>query len=257
LSVPRAAQNQKTCQSEAKLVITNPGQRTIPLLHAVDYGFSLVDFSPDGRTLLLASDGGTEPPNEDYRDVSFAVIGLAVGDVQLVNAWDLFGWGKCEATVEPQGFTNDGHVLVLARPSVYQRANRQDCVSDWGLYATDLKSTPVRLPDDTKVPRFGRVVAEQVQACKTDPDIIGACFTVHGRLSAWNGSPTMRIWRAGTKRILGDHDDWPLPEELAKHMNWDVEAWGDFEVCPFTKERPGAMQMVCIESVSNVVYKKR
>ena len=67
----------------------------------------------------------------------------------------------------------------------------------------------------------------------------------------------MRIWRVGTNRILGDHDDWPLPETLARHMDWEVEAWGDFEVCPFAKEKPGFMQMVCVESATNVIYKKR
>jgi hypothetical protein len=115
----------------------------------------------------------------------------------------------------------------------------------------------MRLQDDTKVPRFGKALAEQVQACKTDPDIIGACFAVHGRLSAWNGGPSLRIWKVGTKRILGDHDDWPLPQNLAERMGWEGEAWGDFEVCPFTRERPGEMQMVCVESGKNIVYRER
>jgi hypothetical protein len=247
----------KVCHSKADLIITGRAQRTLPLPGAADHGFSIVDFSPDGNRLLLASEGGTEPPNEDYRNVSVAVVEPAMSGIHMVNAWDLFEWGKCEATVEPQGFTNDGQVLILARPSVFQRANRQDCVSDWGLYSTDLSGPPVRLPDDTKVPRFAKAIAEQAQACKTDPDIVDACFTVHGRLSAWNGSPTLRIWKVGTNRILGDHDDWPLPEELAEHGSWDIEAWGEFEVCPFTKERPGVMQMVCVESASHVVYKKR
>jgi hypothetical protein len=248
----------KVCHSKASLIITGRTPRTLSLPGAADHGFSIVDFSPDGQSVLLESDGGDLSPNWDVRYVSIAVIGLAKGNVDPVNAWDVFGWGDCYATVEPQGFTNDGKILLLARPTVvYSHRNDTNCVSDWGLYATDLSGPPVRLPDDTKIPRFAKAVAEQLQACKTDPDIVDACFTVHGRLSAWNGSPTMRIWRAGTKRILGDHDDWPLPEKLAEHMGWDVEAWGDFEVCPFTKERPGAMQMVCIESVSHVVYKKR
>jgi hypothetical protein len=40
-------------------------------------------------------------------------------------------------------------------------------------------------------------------------------------------------------------------------MSWDVEAWGDFEVCPFARERPGEMQMVCVESAKNVLFKNR
>jgi len=251
------AQN-KVCQSKADLIISGRVKRTLPLSGAADHGFSIVDFSPDGQSILLASQGGDFSPDLDFRDEAIAVIGLTGGEVRLINTWDLFQWGRCYATVEPQGFTNDGRLLILARPTVvYAHRNDANCVSDWGLYAMDLVGPPVRLPDNTKVPRFAKAIAEQVQACKTDPDIIGACFTVHGRLSAWNGTPTMRIWRVGTNRILGDHDDWPLPEGLAEHMSWDVEAWGDFEVCPFTKEQPGVMQMVCINSASHVSFVKR
>jgi hypothetical protein len=39
-------------------------------------------------------------------------------------------------------------------------------------------------------------------------------------------------------------------------MDFGVEATGDFEVCPFTEERAGEMQMVCVESAENVTYKK-
>ncbi len=247
----------RTCHRNADLIISHQGQKTLPLLNVAVSELSIIDFSPDGQRLLLESYGPSDATDENYRNELITVVGLAQDDVKWVNAWDLFHWGHCQATVEPQGFTNDGRVLILARPSNLNPPSGNDCVHDWGLYATDLKSPPVRLPDNTKVPRFGKVVAEQVQACKTDPDIVYACFTLHGRLSAWNGSPTFRIWKVGTNRILGDHDDWPLPEELAEHMNWDVEAWGDFKVCPFTKEQPGIMQMVCIESASQVLYKNR
>ena len=248
----------KTCQSTADLIITDPGKRTLALPGASDHSFSIADFSPDGHGLLLVSTGEEGPPDWDNRKVSVAVVNLTDRTVHFLNTWDTFKWGNCHATVEPQGFTSEGRVILLARPSVFASEKVQpNCVPDWGLYATDLKSPPVRLPDDAKVPRFGKVVADQVQACKSDPDIVGACFTVHGRLSAWNGGPSLRIWRVGTNRILGDHEDWPLPEELAEHMNWDVEVWGDFEVCPFTKERSGVMQMVCIESVSHILYKNR
>jgi len=31
---------------------------------------------------------------------------------------------------------------------------------------------------------------------------------------------------------------------------------GDFEVCPFTRERAGHMQMVCVESAKHLVIKR-
>lgn len=66
----------------------------------------------------------------------------------------------------------------------------------------------------------------------------------------------MRIWRLGTKRILGVHDD-IMPESLSSKLNWDVDAYGDYEVCPFTREQAGEMRMVCIEAAEHVVIKKR
>ena len=246
----------KTCSKRAELVIKGPAERTVVLAGAGEHDFSIVDFTPDGRQMLLEEQGEEVPPKWDERSVSVAVVDLAGGSISWVNAWDLFGWKQRYATVEAQGFTNGGKVIVRARPSVFASARVQpNCVSDWGLYETDLRSTPVRLPDSTKVSRFGRELSGPVQPCKSDPDIVDACFTVRGRASVWNGSPSLRIWRVGTKRILGDHEDWALPEDLAAHMDWGVEAWGDFEVCPFAHEKPGEMQMVCIESAKNVVYR--
>jgi hypothetical protein len=184
-------------------------------------------------------------------------MSLADGDMQWHNAWDLFGWNDCDAMVEPQGFLPDGRVVIRARKSVRHGDTHANCVNDIGLYALDLTGSPVvRLPDSTKVARYGKRERPGFQACKSDPDIVGACFTVHGRLSAWNGTPTMRIWRIGTTRILGVHND-IMPESLTAKMDWDTEAYGDYDVCPFTPEKQGEMQMVCIEGAENVTVKKR
>jgi hypothetical protein len=71
----------------------------------------------------------------------------------------------------------------------------------------------------------------------------------------------MRIWRVGTDRILGvvPAEDEIIPKGLRKALDeggqWP-EVFGDFEVCPFTKEKPGEMQMVCVESASRLVIEK-
>jgi hypothetical protein len=248
----------KSCQSNTRLFFAGPHRHSLPLASSQMPSYSIADFSPDGSRLLLeAGQPLTGPPYENYRNVSVAVVSLSDHEIHWVNVWDLFHWGHCEATVEAQGFTAEGQVLLRVRPSNLNPPAKNDCVHRAALYATNLQSAPAEQPSGVKVARFGREVTPQLQACKSDPDIVDACFTVHGRMSAWNGSPTLRIWRAGTNRILGDHDDWPLPEALARQMDWEVEAWGDFEVCPFTKEKPGVMQMVCVESATNVTYKKR
>jgi hypothetical protein len=247
----------KPCTYSAEIVYSGMINRKIQLPDPGKMQFTIVDFSAEGKNLLLSDERRMDPPYLAYRNVDVASVEPTNGQAHWVNAWDIFGWHEheCDATVEPQGFTEDGHLIIRARPSTWVDSGRRNCVSNVGLYETDLTSSPVRLPDDTKIPRFGKRLSEASQACKTDPDIIDVCFTVHGRLSVWNGSPGLRIWRVGTSRILGVQDDDPLPENLSKQMNWGVEAWGDFEVCPFTKERPGVMQMVCVESAEHVLFK--
>ena len=108
------------------------------------------------------------------------------------------------------------------------------------------------------VPIFG-----QNRECKSDPRLVGACYVIHGRVTFGLGTPALRIWPVGTKRMLGvtagpiadDADDPIAPKEMLKFAP-DVEGiYGDFEVCPFTPERNGHMQMVCVQSVKNLVVK--
>ena len=95
-------------------------------------------------------------------------------------------------------------------------------------------------------------------ACRKDARVIAPCFRVHGRLSNWNGNPTRRIWMVGTKRMLGLRDDTALPPALEKQLgNFDQEVFGDFEFCPFTREKAGAMQVGCVAEVANYSLKKR
>lgn len=97
---------------------------------------------------------------------------------------------------------------------------------------------------------------QRLRPCKGNPYQVAGCFKIHGMLYDTNGTPWERIWRVGTKRVLGVsiHEGVQrMPEWLERKLSWDVRIFGDFEVCPFTKEEPDAMQMVCIESPSNVV----
>jgi hypothetical protein len=102
------------------------------------------------------------------------------------------------------------------------------------------------------------------RSCKENPKIAGQCFQVHGRAFASDGTPNLRIWRAGTNRILGvtasttadDAEDPIASDNLLRALGADQHfVFGDFEVCPFTPEREGHMQMVCVERAENLVIK--
>lgn len=245
------------CESTATLHLKHGQADSVFDLPApATQNYSIVDFSSDRSTLLLARDLIRTYPDEQLRNILIGTVSTDTGQVQWQNAWDLFKWQTCDATVEPQGFSDDGKIVVLVRPSVMAPRRRESCIASTSLYEVDTHGVAAPLPDSLKVVRYATVVRARFQACAADPDLVGACFTVHGRLSYWNGNPSLRIGWIGTKRILGVPNE-VVPDSVAPHLNFDVGAYGDYRVCPLTLRKPDAMQMVCIEAADNVKYAPR
>jgi len=106
---------------------------------------------------------------------------------------------------------------------------------------------------------------QEGQSCRARADVVGKCFTVHGRLSVYNGTPSIRLWPLGSKRLLGvidpkDVSNAPgpsiLPKSIGEKLDWDKNVFGDFLVCPLTRSQPGKMQTICIESGKNLKIEK-
>jgi hypothetical protein len=94
---------------------------------------------------------------------------------------------------------------------------------------------------------------------------VGKCFNVRGRLSVYNGTPSIRLWPLGTKRLLGVIDPTDvsnalgptiLPVDIKNKLDWDKDVFGDFIVCSLTRQQPGRMQTVCIESGKNLTVRE-
>ena len=100
--------------------------------------------------------------------------------------------------------------------------------------------------------------AGTVKPCHEHPNLEASCFVIHGRLSMSNGTPEYRILRIGTKRVLGVSASHALPgyarlpESVATMLTWERDIIADFTLCPFTKDEPGRMQLVCIDNATNV-----
>jgi Carboxypeptidase regulatory-like domain len=114
---------------------------------------------------------------------------------------------------------------------------------------------PWRLPEDT--------AAGDEPYCKSNPKVIGACYSLHGRLSRGADTTGLWLWPVGTKRLLGvtggptlDGADTPIWPHNLRFTSGDEDIYANFEVCPFTPERKGVMQFVCIESASHVFVKR-
>ena len=98
-------------------------------------------------------------------------------------------------------------------------------------------------------------------ACRKSAAVVGACFTVRGRLSVANGTPSFRIWPVGTRRIIGvvaangDAEAAVLPRDVESRMVQEGEfrtVYGVFTLCPLSKRRPGWMQFACIAGAGDL-----
>ena len=105
----------------------------------------------------------------------------------------------------------------------------------------------------------------EAPSCRTRSEVVGTCFKVHGRLSVYNGTPSIRLWPTGSKRLLGvldpnDASNTPgptvLPEEIKLKLDWNKDVFGDFFVCPLSRKQPGRMQTICVESGKHLTVRE-
>ena len=61
-----------------------------------------------------------------------------------------------------------------------------------------------------------------------------------------------------TDRLLGvlPSEDEIMPAAIKTELGVGTQIYGDYLVCPFTQEKKGQMQMVCIESATNLNINK-
>lgn len=98
--------------------------------------------------------------------------------------------------------------------------------------------------------------------CKDNPKVVAACFSIHARANLGANSVPIYLWPVGTKRRLGvtggptlDDSIEPIYPKNLKFHSANDDIFGDFEVCPFTPEKEGHLQLVCIESATHLVVK--
>ena len=99
-------------------------------------------------------------------------------------------------------------------------------------------------------------------SCEDRTDLVAQCFDIRGRISVYNGTPAVRIWPVGTKRLLGvltvideigdEGETFAGPPILKKWVDHKSQIFSDLRVCPLTEEKAGHMRTVCIESARNI-----
>ena len=143
------------------------------------------------------------------------------------------------------------------------------------------------LPQKDASPAAPQKTAARKIPCRP-PENASLCYWTRGRLNFYEGDPSYRIWKVGTKRILGiysgpammksspasfekDGEDPEFPPNLdgvfdaeyryrvttnSSHVNLIDPVFADFELCPLNPEREGEMQFSCIESAKHIVVQR-
>ena len=153
-------------------------------------------------------------------------------------------WCPASITAAEPGLRLEGsghHVFTRHQRSAILLALFMACPT----YAASATDTTVRKP------------------CRERQDLVGPCYSVRGRMNYSNGSPSVRIWVVGTKRMLGVTDSdcegegCSLPDQIASKLSWDTDLFGEFVVCPFTSDQPGVMRFVCVDSGTRLEARPR
>jgi len=251
----------KACHLRADLVVSNERRISLPTVNEKVLDYYIVGWSPDGQTLAAEADMSSIDmgPDRSVPDIRLLTVRRG-GRTKWLQVEALFadqeGWRGCSVYYQLTGWTPSGAVVVEVTPgSLIHRP--PDCVKQKSYWSVNVSTGKLEALGPQYTAATGaREVRAPFRPCKEDPDIIAACFVIHGRLSYYNGNPSVRIWRIGTTRVLGVWDDElpMIPDSIWKKFDPEKNAaFGDFEVCPFTKEKPDAMQYVCVESFKNIV----
>ena len=102
--------------------------------------------------------------------------------------------------------------------------------------------------------------------CKTEANA-KSCYWTHGRLMLHEGTPSFRLWKIGTHRMLAiwsgpsvdfeggaaDNEHPEFPANIQRVFRPSKNGiFADFEVCPLEPKKPNVMQAACIESAKNI-----
>lgn len=134
---------------------------------------TIVDWSPDGRTLLFAQgvfQWGTDAGVSFVR--FFDAATATMSDTQLIDNSFTAHMGKsCAAVIEPLGFASDGEIALAVSPFFMMGEDQPEedsCVRQKGAWLFDRKaSTWMAVAQDYKAQRFGKHLSEAMDAAAT------------------------------------------------------------------------------------------
>ncbi|MCF3948174.1 hypothetical protein L2A60_15980 [Acidiphilium iwatense] len=96
------------------------------------------------------------------------------------------------------------------------------------------------------------VAGVTTQCHAAQPYTKDGCFPVRGELSAWNGTPSLRITADNQTYGIVPSGAHPVPEAITKTVDFDHSLIGRFTVCRLGQAKPGGMTYVWVEHATNL-----
>lgn len=249
LSAQSTRENGSCVQAAALWVTLRGVSQQFELRDAPQNTFAIVDIAPDSSAILLSSTATLHKP-DDYRSPQMAVLALPDGAVKWTPVTDVLGFKGCDALLEPEGFLDAGHILIDAVPPASAHGHAS-CIAKPSFYSFDALHHTVKLSATIGIRRFAQSVAPPLQSCKSDPDVVAACYTKRARLSLTEKGDGLLLWPVGEKRLLSVEDDM-LPGDLLARVSPSMRVYATMVICPLTVEQPRSRPHICVDAATNL-----
>ncbi|WLI89335.1 hypothetical protein Q4S45_22015 [Massilia sp. R2A-15] len=85
--------------------------------------------------------------------------------------------------------------------------------------------------------------------CKGRIEYQQQCTWIDGTISIYNGTPAVRIYQRGSKRVyaVGPSEQELMPADLKSKLTVDNEIDAKFRVCPLNKKNQRGLKVVCLD----------
>ena len=248
----QSTREKEVCTQSAALWVTQNGvSQQFDLPDAKARVFNIVDVAPDGSAILLSA--VTTLPNGQGYATEVGVVSLADGAFKWTSVSDMLGFNNCDAAYKPQGFADARHIVIAAAPTLlpHRFAN---CTPDTQLYSVDLDLPRVKPLRSVGVNRVAKAVSGPAsgprQACKTDPDVVGACYSTRGRLALGSGEDLL-VWTLGSAHYMAAEEQM-VPVVLRAGLTHAMRVYATMVLCPMVVEHREKRQYVCVDSATDL-----